>query len=143
MVVISDPGKRLNGTILRPTKRLTNPMDLSRRRRKGSLQAPPPSRAAIWEQIAMFKAIWLAAGLEYRKGAEQSGVHAEDGHRGCMERITTVGQRQGLGVSKWRRLYRAVPVESLTSYVAYQNEHFNHIRSTVNKIDELSKDDRR
>eukprot|EP00971_Amphidinium_carterae_P131702 2608596-Amphidinium_carterae.1 len=93
MVVISDPGKRMNGTILRPTKRLPNMHSLHRRRRKGSLQAPPPSNAAIWEQIAMFKSIWLAAGLEYRKGAEQTDVQAEDGPRGCTERITSDGHR--------------------------------------------------
>eukprot|EP00971_Amphidinium_carterae_P123185 2439184-Amphidinium_carterae.1 len=112
MVVISDPGKRMNGTILRPTKRLPNQDALNRRRKRGSLQAPPPSHAAQWEQLAMFKSIWLAAGLEYAKGAEKTGVTSEDSRRGCIERITTDGQRKGLGISHWRRLYRAVPVES-------------------------------
>eukprot|EP00971_Amphidinium_carterae_P037789 743015-Amphidinium_carterae.1 len=143
MVVISDPGKRMNGTILRPTKRQLNLDNLNRRRKKGSLQAPPPSHAAQWEQIATFKSIWLAAGLEYKKGAGKTEIKSEDGPRGCMERITSVGQCRGLGISNRRRLYRAVPVESLTSYVTYQNEHITHLRASVNKINELSKDDRR
>eukprot|EP00971_Amphidinium_carterae_P082408 1629154-Amphidinium_carterae.1 len=61
MVVISDPGKRMNGVILRPTKKLQHVDTLNVRRRKGSVMGPPPSKAAHWEQLAMFKSIWLAA----------------------------------------------------------------------------------
>eukprot|EP00971_Amphidinium_carterae_P118536 2348292-Amphidinium_carterae.4 len=143
MVVVSDPGKRMNGSILRPTKRLPNLHNLQQRRRKGSMQAPLPSNAALWEQLAMYKSIWLAAGLEYRKGAEQTYVKSDNESRGCMERITGDGQRLGLGISNKRRLFRAVPVESLTPYVNYQNEHINRVRSTIGNMDELSRDERR
>eukprot|EP00971_Amphidinium_carterae_P286810 5694385-Amphidinium_carterae.1 len=62
---------------------------------------------------------------------------------GVWKEFTSDGQRHGLGISNRRRLYRAVPVESLTSYVTYQNEHISHIRASVTRIDELSRDDRR
>eukprot|EP00971_Amphidinium_carterae_P040416 793238-Amphidinium_carterae.3 len=120
MVVISDPGKRMNGAILRPTKRLPNLDNLNQRRRKGSMQAPLPTSAALWEQLAMYKSIWLAAGLVYERGAEQTNIKSDNESRGCMERITGDGQRPGLGISDKRRLFRAVPVESLTPYVNYQ-----------------------
>eukprot|EP00971_Amphidinium_carterae_P218294 4332797-Amphidinium_carterae.2 len=108
------------------------------------MQAPLPPNAALWEQLAMFKSIWLAAGLEYRKGGEQTGVKTDNETRGCMERITGEGQRLGLGISNKRRLFRAVQVESLTPYVNYQNEHISRVRATnVGRMDELSRDERR
>eukprot|EP00971_Amphidinium_carterae_P212846 4224403-Amphidinium_carterae.1 len=64
----------------------------------------------------MFKSIWLAAGLQYTKGAEVTNVKAEDNRRGYVERIHTVGQHGGLGISPLKRHYRAVPVEALTSF---------------------------
>eukprot|EP00971_Amphidinium_carterae_P216058 4288543-Amphidinium_carterae.1 len=132
----------MNGTILRPTKRLPNQEAMNKRRRRGTLHAPPPSHAARWEELAMFKSIWLAAGLEYVKGAEKTHITADDQPRGCIERINTVGQRQGLGISNWRRLYRAVGVETLSIYVTIQNEHIDHLKATMTAVGDLSKPDR-
>eukprot|EP00971_Amphidinium_carterae_P001176 23172-Amphidinium_carterae.1 len=64
----------------------------------------------------MFKAIWLAAGLQYTRGAELTAVKAKDNRRGSIERIHTDGQYVGLGISALKRHYRAIPVEALTSF---------------------------
>eukprot|EP00971_Amphidinium_carterae_P282800 5614583-Amphidinium_carterae.1 len=143
MVVISDPGKRMNGVILRPTKKLQHIDTLHVRRRKGSVLGPPPSKAAHWEQLAMFKSIWLAAGLKYTKGAEITHDKAEDNMRGSVERIYTVGQHNGLGISPLKRHFRAVPVESLTAFVNFQNEQMDRLRAKVTRIDDLNKTERK
>eukprot|EP00971_Amphidinium_carterae_P318746 6335863-Amphidinium_carterae.1 len=85
MVVISDPAKRLNGTILRPTKRMPNLDQMQPRRKFGSLNAPLPPKAAMWEHVAMLKSIWVAAGLEYRTGCEQTYINFVEEPRGCIE----------------------------------------------------------
>eukprot|EP00971_Amphidinium_carterae_P252986 5022591-Amphidinium_carterae.1 len=143
MVVISDPGKRMNGVILRPTKKLQHIDTLNVRRRKGSVLGPPPSRAAHWEQLAMFKSIWLAAGMKYTRGAEITNVKAEDNLRGSVERIHPVGKHTGLGISPLKRHFRAVPVESLTAFVNFQNEQMDCLRAKVTRIDELNKTERK
>eukprot|EP00971_Amphidinium_carterae_P336563 6472990-Amphidinium_carterae.1 len=142
MVVISDPGKRMIGTILRPTKKLQHIETLNTRRRSGSVMGPPPSKAAHWEQLAMFKSIWMAAGMQYTKGAEVTGVKSQDNRRGHVERIHPSGQYEGLGISPLKRHYRAVPVESLIHFVNFQNEQIDHLKAKVTRIDQLNKAER-
>eukprot|EP00971_Amphidinium_carterae_P265224 5261080-Amphidinium_carterae.1 len=143
MVVISDPGRRMNGTILRPTKKLQHIDTLNTRRRRGSVLGPPPSRAAHWEQLAMFKSIWLAAGLKYKKGAEITNVKSEENQRGLVERIHPYGTYSGLGISALQRHYRAVPVEALASFVDFQNEQIDRQWARITRIDELDKTERK
>eukprot|EP00971_Amphidinium_carterae_P334678 6470105-Amphidinium_carterae.1 len=91
----------------------------------------------------MFKSIWLAAGMKYTKGAENTNVKAEDNQRGSVERIHPVGQHPGLGISALKRHFRAVPVESLTAFVNFQNEHMDRLRARVTRIDELNKTEKK
>eukprot|EP00971_Amphidinium_carterae_P308192 6124787-Amphidinium_carterae.1 len=110
---------------------------MQRRRKLGSLNAPLPPKAAMWEHVAMLKSIWLAAGLEYRTGCEQTNINFVEEPRGCIERITEARGGKGkvdipyLGVNNKRRLFRAVSMEALTAYVSYQNADFSRTRTTV------------
>eukprot|EP00971_Amphidinium_carterae_P066595 1318669-Amphidinium_carterae.1 len=91
----------------------------------------------------MFKSIWLAAGLQYARGAEQTSVKAKENRRGLVERIHTVGQHGGLGISPLQRHYRAVPVEALTSFVNFQNEQMDSLRARITNVGELNKTEKK
>eukprot|EP00971_Amphidinium_carterae_P264013 5237595-Amphidinium_carterae.2 len=79
---------------------------------------------------------WLAAGLEYRSGCEQTNINFIDQPRGCIEIITAVRGEKGsvvpfLGIGHKRRFFRAVSMEALMAYVSYQNADISRTRASA------------
>eukprot|EP00971_Amphidinium_carterae_P311798 6197522-Amphidinium_carterae.1 len=146
MVVISDPGKRMTGTILRPTKRMPNVARCKNDdRRVLSIrqfhQRQP--RGSGWPSTNQF-------GWQLDWNTEQDASKQalkKDEKRGSIERITYPGPRTGnapyLGITDKRRLYRAVHVETLTAFVALQNETLMRARElptdTANQLTGMEK----
>eukprot|EP00971_Amphidinium_carterae_P274290 5443276-Amphidinium_carterae.7 len=89
-MIISDPSERLVGTILRPTRVYGRASSAKRQRpsKANRWENETTEHARRWEQIAMYKAIWLAAGLQYELRSEETGVDLKPSDRGLVERIT-------------------------------------------------------
>eukprot|EP00971_Amphidinium_carterae_P344668 6485196-Amphidinium_carterae.2 len=77
----------------------------------------------FWELIAMYKSIWLAAGLAYHHGEESTGVAMIKHERGYVERITPCGNfpYTAAGTGQ-RRMSRALLVETTPVYLSHQVE---------------------
>eukprot|EP00971_Amphidinium_carterae_P214326 4253611-Amphidinium_carterae.2 len=119
-MIISDPTDRLVGTILRPTRLYGNASSGKRQRPSKANRGEnnTTEHARRWEQIAMCKSIWLAAGMQYELRNEETGVELQPCERGMVERLTPVdGQAcQRPGTSE-RRMSRALILESTKAYM--------------------------
>eukprot|EP00971_Amphidinium_carterae_P006277 123648-Amphidinium_carterae.1 len=74
-----------------------------------------------WEMIAMYKSIWLAAGLEYDHGLESTEVELIKLDRGCVERITEFGHYTCNPANQaTRRMSRALLLESTPAYLSHK-----------------------
>eukprot|EP00971_Amphidinium_carterae_P301152 5983323-Amphidinium_carterae.2 len=93
-VIISDPSHRLEGTILRPTRKFGTASTTRKKRGNNQQESEIAEHAGLWEQIALYKSIWLAAGLAYEIGNEETAIKMKDATRGTVERITLVSGRQ-------------------------------------------------
>eukprot|EP00971_Amphidinium_carterae_P208447 4135756-Amphidinium_carterae.3 len=119
-VLISDPTKRLEGTILRPMPWFgkTGTAPRKRTRMGNKWESVESEHARLWEMLAMYKSIWLAAGMAYQHGQESTGVKMEDENRGTIERLTLYLNRQHLQPGDpGRRLSRAVILETTPAYL--------------------------
>eukprot|EP00971_Amphidinium_carterae_P090859 1798464-Amphidinium_carterae.1 len=86
-MIISDPSDRLVGTILRPTRLYGRASSAKRPRpsKANRTENDTTEHARRWEQIAMYKAIWLAAGMQYELRNEETGVEINPFERGMVE----------------------------------------------------------
>eukprot|EP00971_Amphidinium_carterae_P107269 2125105-Amphidinium_carterae.1 len=92
---MSDPTERLVGTIVRPTAIFGTTTSTPKKHKMGNNWVTRDTEGQrYWELIAMFKSIWLAAGLEYDHGRESTGVPMIKNDRGYVERITPHGNFQ-------------------------------------------------
>eukprot|EP00971_Amphidinium_carterae_P182091 3613786-Amphidinium_carterae.2 len=70
-------------------------------------------------QGELYKSIWLAAGLAYERGSEDTGIWMVEEPRGTIERITPFeGKRYLEKGGKQRRLSRAMMLETTTAYLS-------------------------
>eukprot|EP00971_Amphidinium_carterae_P319348 6347099-Amphidinium_carterae.1 len=121
---MSDPTERLGGTIVRPTAIFGTTTSTPKKHKMGNNWVTRDTEGQrYWELIAMFKSIWLAAGLEYDHGRESTGVPMVKNDRGYVERITPYGNFQytpaGTGQ---RRMSRALLIETTPAYLSHQVE---------------------
>eukprot|EP00971_Amphidinium_carterae_P176745 3504525-Amphidinium_carterae.1 len=119
-VIVSDPTERLVGTIVRPTRLFGNASSGKRIRPSKSNRGENnvTEYARRWELYAMYKSIWLAAGLQYEPRSEETGVHLEDNERGMVERLTpALGQPYLPPGTNARRLSRALLLETTNAYM--------------------------
>eukprot|EP00971_Amphidinium_carterae_P140223 2778291-Amphidinium_carterae.2 len=71
-----------------------------------------------WELYAMYKSIWLAAGLKYQPRYEETMVDIQDSERGIVERLTPVeGREHQPPGGNARRLSRALILETTKVYM--------------------------
>eukprot|EP00971_Amphidinium_carterae_P330799 6464024-Amphidinium_carterae.1 len=72
--------------------------------------------------IAMYKSIWLAAGLEYDHGLESTEVELIKFDRGCVERITEFEHHSCNPANRpTRRMSRgALLLESTPAYLSHK-----------------------
>eukprot|EP00971_Amphidinium_carterae_P163827 3248114-Amphidinium_carterae.3 len=156
-VIVSDPSGRLEGTILRPTAVFGKATSKPKKSRVGNnWESRDTEGQRFWELIAMYKAIWLAAGLAYDHGQEATGVEMLKNERGSVERITPTRLRlrtcriRQLGLPleechelfSWRRLPRTSATTSTHPNKTLEIEAFSADGNSVTLListDECSK----
>eukprot|EP00971_Amphidinium_carterae_P273195 5422089-Amphidinium_carterae.1 len=119
-VIISDPSGRLVGAILRPTRLYGNASSGKRPRPSKANRGEnnDTEHARRWEQYAMYKSIWLAAGLQYEPRSEETGEELEQCDHGMVERLTPMdGQAWQQPGTCERRLSRALMLETTLAYL--------------------------
>eukprot|EP00971_Amphidinium_carterae_P273942 5437018-Amphidinium_carterae.1 len=89
-MIVSDPTERLVGTIVRPTRLYGKASSGKRHRPSKSNRGENnvTEHARCWELYAMYKSIWLAAGLQHEARNEETGVELQNNDRGMVERLT-------------------------------------------------------
>eukprot|EP00971_Amphidinium_carterae_P148917 2952428-Amphidinium_carterae.1 len=120
-VIVSDPSGRLEGTILRPTAIFGKATSKPKKSRVGNnWESRNTEGQRFWEMIAMYKPIWLAAGLAYDHGQEATGVEMVKNDRGFVERITPFGTMPCLPAgTPFQRMSRALLLETTAAYLSH------------------------
>eukprot|EP00971_Amphidinium_carterae_P223942 4443714-Amphidinium_carterae.1 len=123
-VIVSDPSGRLEGTILRPTAIYGKATSKPKKSRVGNnWESRDTEGQRFWEMIALYKAIWLAAGLAYDHGQEATGIEMVKNDRGFVERITPYGTKPFLPAgTALRRMSRALLLETTPAYLSHTIE---------------------
>eukprot|EP00971_Amphidinium_carterae_P116364 2304873-Amphidinium_carterae.2 len=119
-VIISDPTDRLVGTIVRPTRLFGNASTAKRQRPSKANRGENnfTEHARRWELYAMYKSIWLAAGLKYEPRNEETGIEMQPSDRGWVERLSPAsGQAHQPPGNDDRRMSRALILETTKVYM--------------------------
>eukprot|EP00971_Amphidinium_carterae_P032625 642813-Amphidinium_carterae.1 len=113
------------GTIVRPTRLFGNASTAKRSRPSKTNRGEnnTTEHARRWELYAMYKSIWMAAGLKYAPKYEETGVPIEDCDRGWVERLSAEEGRvhQEPGNSD-RRMSRALIMETTKVYMDQKHD---------------------
>eukprot|EP00971_Amphidinium_carterae_P128028 2536012-Amphidinium_carterae.1 len=137
-LIISDPTDRLVGTILRPTRLFGNASTARRPRPSKTNRGEnnETEHARRWELYALYKSIWLAAGLRYDPRCEETDVQMGNSIRGWVERLTPVdGQAHQEPGGDDRRISRALILETTKVYMDQKSEK----PTDVNRMDKQMK----
>eukprot|EP00971_Amphidinium_carterae_P289377 5745478-Amphidinium_carterae.1 len=123
-IILTDPTDRLCGTILRPTAVFGQTSSAPKKKKFGNNWVTRDTEGQrYWELIAMYKSIWLAAGLEYDHGLEATHVALIKFERGYVERLTEFEHYSYTSPNTaQRRMSRALLLETTPAYLSHEVE---------------------